>query len=113
MTTLRKLPQIRPNATARTRRNQGGRSSTSTGSAAAARGARAGRAARLLRGEAEHHGQRGLQLFAARLNGRLGEGVLELDHPGAEVLVGATRARGGGLGDPPLDDLAQLVEVAF
>src|SRR5512135_3768709 len=108
MTTLRKLPQIRPNARAMQRRSQGGKSSRrSTLLTTAAR------AARLLSGEAEHHGEGGLELLARRLHRRLGEGVLELDHPGAEVLVHAARALRGGLGDPAFDDLAQLVEVAF
>src|SRR4051812_15886407 len=100
MTTFRKLPQTRPNASATARRNHGGRSAKVSTSG--------GGPPLRLRGHAEHQRDGGLELLARRLNRGVGERLLELDEARAELLVELARPGRRALDDPALHDLAKL-----
>ena len=71
-----------------------------------------GRSAPLLCRELQHHVHGHLQLLATRLHGQRVKLALELDQLAAELLIVMAHQGVGRLGDPPLHNLLELLEIA-
>jgi len=70
------------------------------------------RAPTTFRCELEHHRERELELLARRLHRRRRKRRLQIEQAPPELVVVLAELVGRGRLAPPLDDLAQLVEVA-